>query len=208
MGPTCAPFGGWSRLNQVRSPEGWSQSFDRAAPHGAFCGEVAGEQLDSQRAFACEQPTGSKLWFLDPWPKVLAREGTASVSFDQCRLGQAIKGVPAKKPTTLVSNCPEILHLFEGLICKGHHTQHADLSGGRCSVCQVWPWQMCRRLLLGIQRLKRRHRRQDAQAYPTTATGTGSASSQPPPLPPPAAPPTADPPLRYTTRAEEYARSS
>eukprot|EP00971_Amphidinium_carterae_P151016 2994974-Amphidinium_carterae.1 len=23
MGPTCAPFGGWGRLNQLRSPEGW-----------------------------------------------------------------------------------------------------------------------------------------------------------------------------------------
>eukprot|EP00971_Amphidinium_carterae_P051160 1007469-Amphidinium_carterae.1 len=69
MGPTCAPFGGWGRMNQIRSPEGWCRSFDNAAPHGAFCGEVAGEQLTADRFFMCEQPAGSRLWHLDPWPR-------------------------------------------------------------------------------------------------------------------------------------------
>eukprot|EP00971_Amphidinium_carterae_P305886 6078867-Amphidinium_carterae.1 len=136
MGPTCAPFGGWSRLNQARSPEGWSRSFDQAAPHGALCGEIAGEQVLAGRAFACEQPASSKLWLLDPWPRVLTAPGVATVTFDQCRLGQSVDGLPARKPTTLVSNSPEILYLFEGLVCRGHHNQHADLAGGRCSACQ------------------------------------------------------------------------
>eukprot|EP00971_Amphidinium_carterae_P303256 6025793-Amphidinium_carterae.2 len=137
-----------------------------AAPHGALCAEVAGEQLEGGRTFVCEQPTGSQLWHLDPWPRVIAHPDTAAVNFDQCRLGQRVDNLPAEKPTTLVSNCPEILYQFEGLVCRGHHTRHADLAGGRCSSCQVWPWQMCRRILVGIQRLKKRLRLQTAQAYP------------------------------------------
>eukprot|EP00971_Amphidinium_carterae_P316151 6284302-Amphidinium_carterae.1 len=90
MGPTCAPFGGWARLNQVNAPEGWARSFDNAAPHGSFCAEVAMEQMHARppRSFACEQPRSSKLWHLHPWPQVLAKPEVMAVHFDQCTMGQ------------------------------------------------------------------------------------------------------------------------
>eukprot|EP00971_Amphidinium_carterae_P060975 1206850-Amphidinium_carterae.1 len=64
-------------------------------------------------------------------------------------MGQHYQNVPAKKPSTIVTDAPEIAFLFEGELCQNRHPHHADLSGGRCSSCQVWPWEMCRRFALG-----------------------------------------------------------
>eukprot|EP00971_Amphidinium_carterae_P326242 6456928-Amphidinium_carterae.1 len=151
----------------------------------------------------CEQPAGSRLWHLDPWPRVLAHKDTSMVRLDQCRLGQAVNGIPAKKPTVLVSNCPEILFQFEGQTCHGHHSHHADLSGGRCSSCQIWPWAMCRRILAGIAQLKKRQARGASYAFPTSAAGSSSSASaaHPPAGPPPPAPP-------GLSRADQYAQST
>eukprot|EP00971_Amphidinium_carterae_P208900 4144418-Amphidinium_carterae.1 len=88
------------------------------------------EQITSvpPRSFACEQPRGTQLWRLHPWPHVLNHPGVYAVHFDQCVMGQQVQGLPARKPSTLLTDAPEIAHLFEGQLCNGRHHQHADLA--------------------------------------------------------------------------------
>ena len=56
MAPTCTPFGAWARINYYTNYWSWKASYDLAAPHGRFCGEVAGMQLDAGRFFINETP--------------------------------------------------------------------------------------------------------------------------------------------------------
>eukprot|EP00971_Amphidinium_carterae_P039231 771222-Amphidinium_carterae.3 len=146
MGPTCTPFGGWSRLNQIRNPKGWSRAFDNAAPHGARCGEVAGaagQQWDGNRGVACEPPARScrKLLHLPMAPSAVTQryKDTSMVTFDQCILGQVVNNVPATKPTTLVSNSPEILYQFEGLRTTTCAFPSASTGSASASACDRLP---------------------------------------------------------------------
>eukprot|EP00971_Amphidinium_carterae_P092535 1832520-Amphidinium_carterae.1 len=83
------------------------------------------EQIHARppRSFACEQPRSSKLWHLHPWPQVLAESEVMAIHFDQCTMGQHYQNVPAKKPSTIVTDAPEIAFLFE---VRGFRDHDAD----------------------------------------------------------------------------------
>ena len=51
MGPTCKPFGRLARYNYVHHYDTWKASYEQAAPHGRFCGELALLQDKSKRYF-------------------------------------------------------------------------------------------------------------------------------------------------------------
>ena len=75
MSPTCGPFGPLSHLNKAAQPAAWQASYERAAPHGRFCGVVALLQLRKKRHFVNEQPVrtytrnnlGRRSWLTRPW---------------------------------------------------------------------------------------------------------------------------------------------
>jgi len=181
MGPTCKPFGKLANYNYWHHYDAWKRSYDLAAPHGRFCGEIAMLQHNNGRYYVVEQPDGSWLFEEYPWPAVLQLPGTTKVVFDQCRVGLRTKeGLLAKKPTMFIANHEILLSCFQNLRCTGNH-EHGQLVGGRAAAAQVWTWDLAQRIVEGIVRLKQfiRNRSQD-YAYPTVGTGPDDEATQVP----------------------------
>jgi hypothetical protein len=63
------------------------------------------------------------------------------------------EGLPAMKPTVLVSNSEILLSPFANMRCKGYH-EHGHLVGGRAAAAQIWPWNFANRMVQGIVNLK------------------------------------------------------
>ena len=147
MAPVCSPYGPVGMWNQQIHPEAWQRSVERAEPLAAFTGKVAALQIAEGRYFVNEQPFPSNLYRVVPWPEVRRHPTCLRVVFHQCMVGQCVAGQPAKKPTELVANHIELLKPFANLQCDGGHT-HAQLVGGKASVAQRWPHEMCRRIAL------------------------------------------------------------
>ena len=76
------------------------------------------------------------------------------ITFPQCALGLVSpEGYPLRKLTTLWANSPILLAPFEGLQCE--HSSHGEIAGSyrgsqRSKLAQVWPTEMCRRIVEGI----------------------------------------------------------
>eukprot|EP00971_Amphidinium_carterae_P236579 4695447-Amphidinium_carterae.1 len=170
MAPTCRPFGGWSHFNRRMHPEAWERSLQQALPHAVLCSEVAKWQMQQNRYFVVEQPETSDMWTYGVWPEVLEQPVVEYVCFDQCQVGLLVEGCPAKKPTVLVSNSPEVIGEFEGLRCTNRH-QHLQLEGGaRTAAAQVWPHGLCMRIVAGIRKLKRRLKVTASERYHATSS--------------------------------------
>ena len=80
-------------------------------PLAKFSGQVALQQLLDEFDFVNEQPVGSSMYLVHPWPEVLRHPRKTSVKFDQCQLGQRNSNrEPVKKPTELIGSGPDLLH--------------------------------------------------------------------------------------------------
>jgi hypothetical protein len=138
MAPTCAPYGPMSNVNFSSNYDGWYRSWQNASPHARFCGEVALIQLRHGRYFLREQPFPTYMDEEPPWPTVRSHPSVRAEVIDQCQVGQTgPRGLPAKKPTEILANSPELLLPFRGLRCQDRHV-HDSLEGGGGKQCQVW----------------------------------------------------------------------
>ena len=173
MGPTCSPFGPMANLVKHVRPDAWVRSLRRARPHGKFCGQVALLADDLGLAFLVENPFPSHLWNESEWKQVFARPSTLHLVIHQCAAGQrGPSGLPAKKPTSLISNRPQLLYPCKHFVCPQNH-EHEQLEGGKASGCQVWPWKLATAIVDGILNLKR------TSAYPSIGIGPGDRTVDP-----------------------------
>ena len=168
MAPTCGPFGPMGRFVKHVTPDAWQRSYDLAAPHGKFCGVIAQMQLRKGLHFICEQPSGSDLYYENPWPDVLKHPRVSQQKYDRCMAGLKAqfgphKGTHIKKASTMTSSSEILLEPFKDLQCRSNHA-HLQMHGeGRnLSACQVWTWDEANRVAFGIHRLKKVEK-----AYPT-----------------------------------------
>ena len=178
MGPICAPFGPLGSRNRVLHHESWQRSYSIAAPLARFCGEIAWTQMSQGRHFIQEQPFPSKLYEEDPWPAIRNDPRCLRVVFDQCQVGQRVRGLPAKKPTELVASHVLLLKRFANRICQNDH-EHIALVGGAAHEAQRWPPLMCQMIAQSIQDLSNEvkqtnHSSRDGSraSYPTVSTST------------------------------------
>ena len=150
----CRSFGNRSHVNKVINPDTYDENYKVDAVLACFVGRVAKAQLAGMLDFVEEQPTGSTLYQVQPWPEVMQHPRTVSVRFDQCQLGQRnSRGEHVKKPTELVASDRDLLHFFEGLKC-GHFPKrcsghHAPLTGTEAYRARIWPWDFAKRLAWG-----------------------------------------------------------
>ena len=152
------------------TPDAWLEAYALAAPHARFCGHVAKRQAVNGRFFLNEQPHPSDVYFEAPWEEIISTPVLEIVS-DQCRAGLKTKsGGFIKKPTKLISNTEELLRAFVGLVCRGTH-EHVVLEGSSLtSAAQVWTWDKCRRIICGMEVLKRK-RLKSIAAHVTVSIG-------------------------------------
>eukprot|EP00959_Pyramimonas_sp_CCMP1952_P337012 7057236-Pyramimonas_sp.AAC.1 len=96
----------WGRMNPDREKEEEEKGLQ--AMH--LCAQLAEYQLGKGRIFALEHPSSASSWELESLG-VLSEHPDVRVA----RLGQCMHGLtvgnrgPAKKPTTIISNSPELL---------------------------------------------------------------------------------------------------
>ena len=176
MAPICAPYSPLGRLNQVINQDAWHRSLSVASPIAKLCGVLAKIQLEGNRHFLVEQPVGSTLFQVQPWPAVVKDSRSLSLTFDQCQVGQTAFGYPAKKHTELIASARELLEPFVGKTCPGDH-EHRILTGAAASQAQRWPAEMCQRIAFGIEQLVRSELKcmRDSSTqlvFPSIAAGT------------------------------------
>ena len=76
-------------MNRRINHHTWEENLiNNDGPLAEFCGHVALEQLKDDLDFVNEQPTGSDMYSLMPWPQVCSHPRVSKESFDQCQLGQ------------------------------------------------------------------------------------------------------------------------
>ena len=68
--PNCRTTGRNSYHNSLMYPESWSRHHQEDLPRIQYCGKVALKQMGLKRFFIGEQPVGTWIDDIEPWPKV------------------------------------------------------------------------------------------------------------------------------------------
>ena len=137
MAPTCTPFGPLSYINSVHAPKAWRRSLEEAMPLARTCGAVAMYQPERDRDFFAEQPAGSWMYWIEPWPAVRRHPRTTRELLDQCQTGaRSPSGRPIRKTSDLWASDGDLLAPFAGFrcengtnqpeICVGNHEEMAS----------------------------------------------------------------------------------
>ena len=168
MSPACSRFGGWSHLDRQIYQDTWRARRIDDDIIAAFCGGVAIAQYADKLDWLLEQPVGSDMMSVEPWPKIMKDDRTRQVIFDQCQCGaKAREGHHIKKPTRATASCDDLLYYLQGLQCgstKMCTGQHLTLTGKRADDARIWPWMLARRVAWGIMRRSAGRRAESATA--------------------------------------------
>ena len=158
--PMCTAFSSWQALNaQTRDPQDVRRDYTRAMVHLRFVCELYALQYESGRYFVHEHPAGAQSWNEGCIHELLQQAGVSKVVIDQCQYGQQTpEGEPMKKPTTLMSNAPELLKAMNkrcdgrgGRCSRARGGAHATVSGRLARLSAVYPFEMCRSILVGCR---------------------------------------------------------
>ena len=151
MAPPCKSFGPWSHLNAVIHPEAVASAKKEGIPLALLCADVAEFQLNNQRHFLLEQPRNSTFFSLNAWKNL--KDGLHVAHYDQCRFGLVDRNNrPLKKPTKFVASSKILLSHIQNHYCRGQHAH-----GKVVSESERWPFQLCKRIAMGISDLLCEH---------------------------------------------------
>lgn len=129
-----------------------------------FCILICIYQIRCQRYFLLEQPRGAKSMITELMTLLLSMAGVFVIDFDQCCTGLVVEsdGLPAKKPTSIVTNSPDMVEQFLPLLCEGDHP-HGKLQGRDARNAQEFTPTLCKIVARGIRRSFRRGARRRAR---------------------------------------------
>ena len=116
-------------------------------------------QVAEGRYFLHEHPVGAASWQEGCVQRVLGLQGVSRITGDQCQLGQkSHEGLPVKKPTGWMSNCPYALEELNkrcpgrGGECSKPGLRHHVCEGRVATEAAVYPKKLCRAILRGFRR--------------------------------------------------------
>ena len=114
--PMCTAFSTWQRINhKIRDPYIVECEKRRAVMHFRFCVDLYMEQIEGGRYFVHEHPAHATSWQEDCMKKLMGEPGVETATCDQCMYGsEAADGSPVKKPTTFLTNAPELAKQLRG----------------------------------------------------------------------------------------------
>jgi hypothetical protein len=123
-----------------------------------FAMEIYELQLKNKRHFLHEHPASASSWSIPRMMALRARPGVGEVVGHMCQFGMETHSksgrAPVLKPTRFMSSSEEVLrHLSRR--CPRNHV-HQRLSGGRASSAAIYPPELCRAMLRGIDAQMRR----------------------------------------------------
>ena len=158
--PACTEFCTWKALHNVkRKPEETRRAQAEAEVHLRFVAELYRDQVEAGRYFLHEHPSTASSWSLPCIREVLDLPGVEKVDGDQCQLGQEdVHGDPLKKPTGWMSNSEEILYALSkrcqgrrGFCSRPGGGKHGSTSGQHSRRAAVYPFKLCKAILMGIR---------------------------------------------------------
>ena len=127
-----------------------------------FAAEIYQLQLDLGSHFLHEHPAGADSW-QTPWIQRLRRDPRVSeVVAHQCMFGQTVVASDGQvrlvlKATRFLSSAPAVLSELDRRCSRDH--VHQPLVGGRAAAAAVYPRELCRAILLGIDKQRLREGR-------------------------------------------------
>ena len=162
MAPVCGPYGPIANLCYHQAPQTMIIKEEEVRPLAILCGKVALIQMGKNLYFIQEQPHPSRLYNVDPWPKIMAMSQVIQIIYDRCAAGLKVlsgrfKGWPMKKPSTMTGNHPLLLKPFEGLRCKHSPGEHLSGDGHSRELrdAQIWTWREANLIIAGIMDLRK-----------------------------------------------------
>ena len=165
--PSCTEYCSWQALNAARhqwSDEEKERRQAAADVHLAFVCELYMIQIKNGKYFLHEHPGSATSWKLLCVQDLLAHEKVDRVLGDQCQYGQADSlANPVRKTTGWMSNAPCVLQALSKR-CKGLQSycsragggRHVTASGRLAREVAVYPFVLCKAILLGLQRQLRK----------------------------------------------------
>jgi hypothetical protein len=158
--PPCTDFSSWNtRLNHKRmSKEEVQRRKVAAETLLEFAIEVYEHQMRHGRHFIHEHPASATSWSYPKMKKLREKKGVGEVVGHLCQYGLTTRSsggqAPAMKPTRFMSSAEEVLKLL-GKRCTGEHT-HQRLAQGRTRDAAIYPPELCKAMLRGIDAQRRR----------------------------------------------------
>jgi hypothetical protein len=159
--PMCTAFSTWQRINNlIRDPVTVNAEKKRAIVHLEFCMELYREQIRHGRFFVHEHPAYATSWQEPSVEKLMGEIGVEKATCDQCLYGSSAEnGDPVKKPTTFMTNAPELAKELRNR-CQGRGGDCSRPEGGRHAQCRgktarmaaVYHFKLCRAILVGFRR--------------------------------------------------------
>ena len=153
--PMCRMFSQIMRIDVKRQGrERYQREFRAAVDHVLFMLEVYDLQAKSGRYFVHEHPQQASSWNLPQVQQFILQNQVYLTTNHLCMFGLTStdrwgRSGPSKKPTTWMTNSPEIAKELGGK-CDGSHV-HVQLDGGDRTVkSQVYPHRFCDAILKGL----------------------------------------------------------
>lgn len=119
--------------------------------HLRFCFVLNQIQWEQGRYFLHEHPKSASSWDQSSVKQLCSCEGISKYDSDMCCFGMHEMGKDGlefvKKPTTFLTNAEEIRKLL-GEQCEGMH-KHIHLLNGRAKRAEIYPDELCLRILKG-----------------------------------------------------------
>ena len=139
--------------------EGFLVERQAAIKHIEYCIKMMNKQMACGRYFVFEHPAYATTWELEVMEKFRLLPGVMMRQADMCMYGLTTPSwdrkseMPAKKPTTFLSNSWCILEELSTVCDKTH--EHQPLMGGRASKAQEYTNELCHAICRGLANQKR-----------------------------------------------------
>ena len=120
--------------------------------HLEFCIELYREQLLHGRYFLHEHPAYATSWQEEAMRGLMGEHGVETATCDQCMYGcKSAEGLPVKKPTTFLTNAPELAKRLRtrcsgkgGTCSRPEGGDHAQCRGKTARLAAVYDFKLCR----------------------------------------------------------------
>ena len=131
VAPECGPWGGWNRLNAMKSVTLWDKINDQQNHeriHIKLCAQLCSYQVTRNRHFHLEQPSGSGMITTPEFAPI--QRMTQQALFDMCAFGLKIPQTDRfiKKRSQIWTGCSEIHDFLNQRNCQHDH-DHQVIAG-------------------------------------------------------------------------------
>eukprot|EP00959_Pyramimonas_sp_CCMP1952_P440715 9226785-Pyramimonas_sp.AAC.1 len=133
------------------NPDREKEEDERGLQAMYLCAQLAKYQLDMGRIFAIEHPSSASSWELESLRLLSEHPDVRVARLCQCMYGLTVgnRG-PAKKPTAIISNSPELLAHCQRR-CSGGHFHEPLLGGAQTSAAEKFPAGLISSLASGVE---------------------------------------------------------